>query len=169
MFQLCGRLIMVLFRAVYKLVSSLFLSLAKIATLTVDVIQENDAIEPEEYFDENSIGKIQGAVNEAWNPTVTNSDLSYLNRDFDEEEPHVSHGPVNQPQHGHKRPTVDDLSDDMIDKMEDMIDSDWLPANQSHAESESLSESDESSNSIEMGEVLGLIDDLSQHCIIEPH
>ena len=64
---------------------------------------------------------------------------------------------------------MDDLSDDVIDKMEDMIDSDWLPTNRSHAESESLSESDESSNSIEMGEVLGLIDDLSQHCIIEPH
>ena len=38
MFQLFGRLIMVLFRAVYKLVASLLLSLAKIATLTGEFV-----------------------------------------------------------------------------------------------------------------------------------
>ena len=123
----------------------------------VDVIQESDEFEPESYLNGNGMDKIHGAVNKAWSPTVTESDLSFLNQD---EKPAVSHGVLNRPQHKHKRPTVDELSDD--------IDSDWLPMNQTHTE-ESMSESDESSNSVEMGEVLGLIDDLSQHCVLEPH
>jgi len=130
----------------------------------VDVVHEDPDADPEDHFGEEYNQSIQNSVNnesKIWGSSVPQSQGSQSMQNSTENDsnmwgssiPGTSQKPTTR---SYQRPTHADLSEEVD------FDSDWSPSND---DSDTCADSEQSS--IQVEEVLGLIDDLSRNCSIK--